>query len=211
MAKLRIFFLTISKWQQANGVKKCEDGRPKTVRNRQPEKCENASEKVQKRSEKSENRRKSAKTIAVLSVDRFLAIFQWPYSVGSHLGLPYERYWTQATDVDNCDRDMEKVCKERGVDYLAVLLATAQAHTAGGTQVSDLLDFFGRPLKTTFDMTTLIFSSGGCPSYPFYPLKRVPSYPFLAENPSREGATKDHLSSKPPQGEPPGTKNQSGR
>ena len=61
----------------------------------------------------------------------------------------------------------------------------------------------GRPLKTTFDMTTLIFSSGGCPSYPFYPLKRVPSYPFLAENPSSEGATKDHLSSKPPQGEPP--------
>ena len=69
----------------------------------------------------------------------------------------------------------------------------------------------GRPLKTTFDMTTLIFSSGGCPSYPFYPLKRVPSYPFLAENPSSEGATKDHLSSKPPQGEPPGTKNRSGR
>ena len=49
------------------------------------------------------------------------------------------------------------------------------------------------------------------PSYPFYPLKRVPSYPFLAENPSSEGATKDHLSSKPPQEEPPGTKNQSGR
>ena len=69
----------------------------------------------------------------------------------------------------------------------------------------------GGPLKTTFDMTTLIFSFGGCPSYPVYPLKRVPSYPFLAENPSSEGATKDHLSSKPPQGEPPGTKNQSGR
>ena len=69
----------------------------------------------------------------------------------------------------------------------------------------------GRPLKTTFDMTTLIFCSGGCPSYPFYPLKGVPSYPFLAENPSSEGATKDHLSSKPRQGEPPGTKNQSGR
>ena len=66
-------------------------------------------------------------------------------------------------------------------------------------------------LLPTFDMTTLIFSSGGCPSYPFYTLKRVPSYPFLAENPSSEGATKDHLSSKPPQGEPPGTKNQSGR
>ena len=53
----------------------------------------------------------------------------------------------------------------------------------------------GRPLKTTFDMTTLIFSSGGCPSYPFYPLKRIPSYPFLVEKPSSEGATKDHLSS----------------
>ena len=83
--------------------------------------------------------------------------------------------------------------------------------------VPEILEFVafrnsvGRPLKTTFDMTTLIFSSGGCPSYPFYPLKRVPLYPFLAENPSSEGATKDHLSSKPPQGEPPGTKNQSGR
>ena len=52
-------------------------------------------------------------------------------------------------------------------------------------------------------MTTLILSSGGCPSYPFYPLERVPSYPFLAENPSSEGATKDHLSSKPTRGTPP--------
>ena len=50
-------------------------------------------------------------------------------------------------------------------------------------------------------MTTLTFSSGGCPSYPFYPLKRVPSYPILAENPSSEGATKDHLS--PHKGNPP--------
>ena len=52
---------------------------------------------------------------------------------------------------------------------------------------------------------------GGAPHTLFIRLKRVPSYPFLAENPSSEGATKDHLSSKPPQGEPPGTKNQSGR
>ena len=45
----------------------------------------------------------------------------------------------------------------------------------------------------------------------FYPLKKGPLVPLLAENPSSEGATKDHLSSKPPQGEPPGTKIQSGR
>ena len=41
-----------------------------------------------------------------------------------------------------------------------------------------LLITFGRPLKTTFDMITLIFGSGGCPSCPFYPLKRVPRTPF---------------------------------
>ena len=91
-----------------------------------------------------------------------------------------------------------------GGTYVSLLLRSAEIMCSHGR-------YFGRPLKTTFDMTTLIFSSGGCPSYPFYPLKRVPSYPFLAENPSSEGATKDHLSSKPPQGEPPGTKNQSGR
>ena len=56
-------------WQQANGAKKCEDGRPKTVRNRHPKKCE--SEKVQKRSKTSENSRNRAKTITVSLVDRF--------------------------------------------------------------------------------------------------------------------------------------------
>ena len=68
---------------------------------------------------------------------------------------------------------------------------------------------FKRPLKTTFDMTTLIFSTGGCPSYPFYPFKRGPWYLFLwvlTENPSREVATKDHLSSNPRKGNPPDLK-----
>ena len=41
--------MAAAKWQQANGAKKCENGRPKTVRNRQPQ--------------KSENERKSAKTV----------------------------------------------------------------------------------------------------------------------------------------------------
>ena len=59
-----------------------------------------------------------------------------------------------------------------------------------------------RPLKTTFDMTTLIFSTGGCPSYPFYSFKRGPWYPVFRENPSREVATKDHLSSNHPKGNP---------
>ena len=53
-----------------------------------------------------------------------------------------------------------------------------------------------RPLKTTFDMTTLIFSAGGCPSCPFYYFKRAPGTIFawqVTENPCREVATKDHL------------------
>ena len=66
--------MAAAKWQQANGAKKCENGRPTTVRNRQP-KSAKTSEKVRSRSKTSENRRKSAKTIGVLFVDRFLAIF----------------------------------------------------------------------------------------------------------------------------------------
>ena len=60
-----------------------------------------------------------------------------------------------------------------------------------------------RPLKTTFDRTTLIFSTRGCPSYPFYSFKRGPWYPVFRENPSREVATKDHSSSNPAKGNPP--------
>ena len=71
--------MAAAKWQQANGAKKCENGRPKTVRNRHPKRCE-TSEKVQKRSKTSENSRKRATTIGMLFGDRFLAIFQrWPF------------------------------------------------------------------------------------------------------------------------------------
>ena len=66
--------------------------------------------------------------------------------------------------------------------------------------------FLRRPLKTTFDMTTLIFSTGVCPSYPFYSFKRAPWYPVFRENPSREVATKDHSSSNPAKGNPPDLK-----
>ena len=55
-------------------------------------------------------------------------------------------------------------------------------------------------------MTTLIFSAGGCPSYPFYSFKRGPWYPVFRENPSREVATKDHSSSNPTKGNPPDLK-----
>ena len=55
-------------------------------------------------------------------------------------------------------------------------------------------------------MTTLIFSTGGCPSYPFYSFKRGPWYPVFRENPSREVATNDHSSSNPPKGNPPDLK-----
>ena len=69
--------MAAAKWQQANGAKKRENGRPKTVRNRQPQ--------------KSENERKSAKTVKrVLFGDHSLAIFQWPYS-GGHLGFSLAR------------------------------------------------------------------------------------------------------------------------
>ena len=64
-------------------------------------------------------------------------------------------------------------------------------------------------LKTTFDMTTLIFSTRGCPSYPFYSFQRGPWYPFFVasdRNPSSEVATKDHFTSNPRKGNPPDLK-----
>ena len=80
--------MAAAKWQQANGAKKCENGRPTTVRNRQPKKCENERKKVRKRSKRSENRRKSAKPIGMLFGDLFFLPFssghilygiqQWP-------------------------------------------------------------------------------------------------------------------------------------
>ena len=56
-------------WQQANGAKKCKNGRPKTVRNRQPQKCKNE-RKSAKTVENKRNRQKGAKTIGV-----FLLVF----------------------------------------------------------------------------------------------------------------------------------------
>ena len=81
--------MAATKWQQANVAKKCENGRPKTVRNRQPKKCENErkSAKTVENTRISKNRRKNAKTIGMLLGDRSLAIFQWPYS-GGHFGFP---------------------------------------------------------------------------------------------------------------------------
>ena len=69
----KLFASGESKWlPQANGAKKCENGRPKTVRNRQPKKCENerkrAKEKGRKRAKTGERVRK---TIGVLFIDRF--------------------------------------------------------------------------------------------------------------------------------------------
>ena len=65
--------MAAAKRQQANGAKKCENGRPKTVRNRQLKKWENE----RKGAKTVENKRKLAKkceTIGVLFVDRLLAI-----------------------------------------------------------------------------------------------------------------------------------------
>ena len=63
--------MAVAKWQQANGAKRSKNGRPKTVRNRQPKKCENE----RKSTKTSENRLKSAKTIGVLFGDRVFGPF----------------------------------------------------------------------------------------------------------------------------------------
>ena len=75
-----------AKWQQANGAKSAKTDSQKRSET-DSSKCVKTSEKVQKRSKTSENKRKSAKTIGVLFCARFLATFQWPYS-GGHLGFP---------------------------------------------------------------------------------------------------------------------------
>ena len=64
-------------WQQANGAKKCENGRRKTVRNRQPKKCENE----RKSTKTIDNKRKQAKKC---ENDRgvFFVIVFWPFSSG---------------------------------------------------------------------------------------------------------------------------------
>ena len=49
--------MTAAKWQQASGAKKCENGRPITVRNRQLKKHENE----RKNAKTVENKRKQAK------------------------------------------------------------------------------------------------------------------------------------------------------
>ena len=70
----------------------------------------------------------------------------------------------------------------------------------------------GSQLKITFDMTTLICSTGGCPLYPFYSLKRGSWCLLLSwlvtENPSRKVATKDHSKSNSRKGNPPETQKQ---
>ena len=78
--------MAAAKWQQANGAKKCENERPKTVRNRQPKKCENE-RKSAKTVENKRKQAKSAKTIGMLFVDRFFGNFQWPHG-GGHLDFP---------------------------------------------------------------------------------------------------------------------------
>ena len=67
--------MAAAKWQQANGAKKCKNGRPKTVCETDGPKSAKTSEKVRKRSKTSENRRNSAKTIGMLFGDRFFGHF----------------------------------------------------------------------------------------------------------------------------------------
>ena len=75
--------MAAAKWQQANGAKKCEtEGQKRSETDSSKSAKTSESLKAQKKSETSENRRKSAKTIGVLFIDRFLAIFQWACSSG---------------------------------------------------------------------------------------------------------------------------------
>ena len=64
--------MVAAKWQQANGAKKCENGWPKTVRNRQV-KSAKTSEKVRKRSKTGEEVRKRSGC--------FFVIVFWPFAV----------------------------------------------------------------------------------------------------------------------------------
>ena len=64
--------MAAAKWQQANGAKKCENGRPKTVRNRRP-KSAKMSEKVRKQS------KTNAKTVGDFA---FCCSFFLPISSG---------------------------------------------------------------------------------------------------------------------------------
>ena len=63
-----------AKMQQANGAKKCENGRPKTVRNRAP-KVQKQAKNAPKRSKTGENRRKHAKQIGTFIDDLFFGNF----------------------------------------------------------------------------------------------------------------------------------------
>ena len=60
------------KWQQANGAKKRENGRPKTVRNRLLKKCENERKSAKNGRKQATTGGKGAKTIGMLFGDRFI-------------------------------------------------------------------------------------------------------------------------------------------
>ena len=77
--------MAAAKGQQANGAKKCEKGRPKTVRNRQPQKCEDDRKKVQKKVQKEAKRgekvrKRSRCFLLIVFFGHFpVAIERWPF------------------------------------------------------------------------------------------------------------------------------------
>ena len=64
--------MAAAKWQPANGAKKCENGRPKKLRNRQPQKCENE----RKCAKTVENKRKQARNLRKRSGCILLIVFK---------------------------------------------------------------------------------------------------------------------------------------
>ena len=97
-------------------------------------------------------------------------------------------------------------CVDVGADFDAELLKEFFGQGARRESNNYFTPKFRRPLKTTFDMTTLIFSTRACPSYPFYSFKGAPGTLFswlVTENPSRKSPLKTTRVQTPERGTPP--------
>ena len=77
-----------AKWQQANGAKKCEHGRPKGIRNRQLTKCDNKRKSAKAVENKRTQARKCKNDRAAFV---FSAILQFSYICQS-VGIPRGGY-----------------------------------------------------------------------------------------------------------------------
>ena len=93
-------------------------------------------------------------------------------AVASHFAMKMVKFASHCGKFLAIFSAIQKLDRDCGCD--------AAVHSAVDVIANALSHPFRRPLKTTFDMTTFIFSAGGCPSYPFIPLKGVPGTLFRA-------------------------------